>query len=397
MADSRTIVVAGAGIGGLTTALALAQRGFRVIVLERAAKLEEAGAGLQLSPNASRILIDLGLEPLLAPHMIVPDSISIMTARTGKEIGRVPLGEAAALRYGAPYWIVRRADLQSALLARVTGHPDIDLRLGAQFEDVAVYPKGVTVVQRRGTARQQEQALALIGADGVWSSVRHQIFPEAQPQFTGSIAWRGTVDATQLPRGFNTQRVQLWMGTNAHLVAYPMSGGKRINVVAIISGKWNRPGWSEPGDVVEIANQFSAPRWPIAARMMIGAVDGWRKWALFAVRDGGVWNKGPIALLGDASHAMLPFAAQGAGMAIEDAAVIAKCLESSPANPTAAFAEYARLRAPRVTRTQRTARKNGRTYHLGGPVGFARDQVIRVLGGSRLLSQQDWIYDWRMS
>ncbi len=396
MADSRTIVVAGAGIGGLTTALALAQRGFRVIVLERAAKLEEAGAWLQLSPNASRILIDLGLEPLLAPHMIVPDSISIMTARTGKEIGRVPLGEAAALRYGAPYWIVRRADLQSALLARVTGHPDIDLRLGAQFEDVAVYPKGVTVVQRRGTARQQEQALALIGADGVWSSVRHQIFPEAQPQFTGSIAWRGTVDATQLPRGFNTQRVQLWMGTNAHLVAYPMSGGKRINVVAIISGKWNRPGWSEPGDVVEIANQFSAPRWPIAARMMIGAVDGWRKWALFAVRDGGVWNKGPIALLGDASHAMLPFAAQGAGMAIEDAAVIAKCLESSPANPTAAFAEYARLRAPRVTRTQRTARKNGRTYHLGGPVGFARDQVIRVLGGSRLLSRQDWIYDWRM-
>lgn len=396
MADSRTIVVAGAGIGGLTTALALAQRGFRVIVLERAAKLEEAGAGLQLSPNASRILIDLGLEPLLAPHMIVPDSISIMTARTGKEIGRVPLGEAAALRYGAPYWIVRRADLQSALLARVTGHPDIDLRLGAQFEDVAVYPKGVTVVQRRGTARQQEQALALIGADGVWSSVRHQIFPEAQPQFTGSIAWRGTVDATQLPRGFNTQRVQLWMGTNAHLVAYPMSGGKRINVVAIISGKWNRPGWSEPGDVVEIANQFSAPRWPIAARMMIGAVDGWRKWALFAVRDGGVWNKGPIALLGDASHAMLPFAAQGAGMAIEDAAVIAKCLESSPTNPTAAFAEYARLRAPRVTRTQRTARKNGQTYHLGGPVGFARDQVIRVLGGSRLLSRQDWIYDWRM-
>lgn len=397
MADSRTIVVSGAGIGGLTAALTLAQCGFRVIVLERAAKLEEAGAGLQLSPNASRILIDLGLEPLLAPHVIVPDSISIMTARTGKEIGRVPLGEAAALRYGAPYWIVRRADLQSALLARVTAHPDVDLRLGAQFEDVAVYPKGVTVVQRRVTARQQEQALALIGADGVWSSVRHQIFPEAQPQFTGSIAWRGTVDTTQLPRGFNTQRVQLWMGTNAHLVAYPMSGGKRINVVAIISGKWNRPGWSEPGDVVEIANQFSAPRWPIAARMMIGAVDGWRKWALFAVRDGGVWNKGPIALLGDASHAMLPFAAQGAGMAIEDAAVIAKCLESSPTNPTAAFAQYAGQRAARVTRAQRTARKNGQTYHLGGPVGFARDQVIRVLGGSRLLSRQDWIYDWRLS
>lgn len=396
MAVSRTIVVAGAGIGGLTAALALAARGFRIIVLERAAKLEEAGAGLQLSPNASRILIELGLEPLLAPHVIAPDSISIMTARTGKEIGRVPLGEAAALRYGAPYWIVRRADLQSALLARVTGHPDIDLRLGAQFEDVAVYPKGVTVVQRRVSERQQEPALALIGADGVWSSVRHQIFPDAQPQFTGSIAWRGTVDASQLPRGFMTQRVQLWMGTNAHLVAYPMSGGKRINMVAIVSGKWNRPGWSEPGDVVEIGNHFADPHWPIAARMMIGAVDSWRKWALFALRDGGVWNKGPIALLGDASHAMLPFAAQGAGMAIEDAAVIAKCLDASRTNPTATFAQYAGLRASRVARVQRTARKNGQTYHLGGPVGFARDQVIRVLGGSRLLSRQDWIYDWKI-
>jgi len=395
VADSRTIVVAGAGIGGLTASLALAARGFRVIILERAERLEEAGAGLQLSPNASRILIDLGLQPLLAPHVIAPESISIMTVRTGKEIGRIPLGEAATFRYGAPYWIVRRADLQAALVAHVKSHPDIDLRLGAQFEDVAVYPKGVTVVQRAGTSRQQEPVLALIGADGVWSSVRHQIFPEAQPQFTGSIAWRGTVDAAQLPRGFNAQRVQLWMGTNAHLVAYPMSGGKRINVVAIVSGKWNRPGWSEPGDVVEIANHFSAPQWPIAARMMIGAVDSWRKWALFAMRDGGAWNKGPIALLGDASHAMLPFAAQGAGMAIEDAAVIAKCLEGSPTNPTAAFVQYAALRTPRVTRAQRTARKNGQTYHLGGPVGFARDQVIRLLGGSRLLSRQDWIYDWR--
>ncbi len=309
--------------------------------MERAERLEEAGAGLQLSPNATRILIGLGLEPVLAPHVIAPDSISIMTARTAKEIGRIPLGEAAAFRYGAPYWIVRRADLQAALVAHVTAHPDIDLRLGAQFEDVAIYPKGITVVQRTGTNRQQEPVLALIGADGVWSSVRHQIFPDAQPQFTGSIAWRGTVDAAQLPRGFNAQRVQLWMGTNAHLVAYPISRGKRINVVAIVSGKWNRPGWSEPGDVVEIAQHFSAPQWPIAPRMMIGAVDSWRKWALFAMRDGGVWNKGPVTLLGDASHAMLPFAAQGAGMAIEDAAVIAKCLEDSPANPTAAFAQYA--------------------------------------------------------
>lgn len=395
MADSRTIVVAGAGIGGLTAALALAARGFRVIVLERAEKLQEAGAGLQLSPNASRILMDLGLEPLLAPHVIAPDSISIMTARTGKEIGRIPLGEAATYRYGAPYWIVRRADLQAALVARVTSHPDIDLRLGAQFEDVAVYPKGVTVVQRRVTARQQEQALALIGADGVWSSVRLRFSPRRSRNSPAHCMARHGGTPRQLPRGSiriacsscGNERASGRLsdvGRQAH-----QRGGDHL-------GQMEQAGLERAGDVVEIANHFSAPRWPIAARMMIGAVDGWRKWALFAMRDGGVWNKGPIALLGDASHAMLPFAAQGAGMAIEDAAVIAKCLESSPTNPTAAFAQYAGLRGPRVTRVQRTARKNGQRYHLGGPVGFARDQVIRVLGGSRLLSQQDWIYDWRM-
>ncbi|WP_424627225.1 FAD-dependent monooxygenase [Bradyrhizobium sp. SYSU BS000235] len=395
MATSRTVVIAGAGIGGLTASLALARQGFRVVIMERTERLEEAGAGLQLSPNASRLAIELGLESLLAPHVIAPDAISITTARTGREIGRIPLGAAAILRYGGPYWIVRRADLQSALLTRVADHPDIDLRLGAQFEDVATYPKGVTVVQRKGAARYQEPALALIGADGVWSTVRHQIFPEVRPQFTGRIAWRGTIEAKQLPREFTMGRVQLWMGTNAHIVAYPMAGGQRINVVAITSGQWSRPGWSEPGDVVEITNHFSAPRWPISARMMIGAVDSWRKWALFAMPDGGAWSKGNIALLGDASHAMLPFVAQGAGMAMEDAMVIAKCLADAQGNVGSAFTQYAKLRAPRVTRAQRTARQTGQIYHLGGPMGFARDQVIKALGGSRLLSRQDWIYNWR--
>lgn len=395
MAASRNIVIAGAGIGGLTAALAVAERGFRAIIMERAEKLEEAGAGLQLSPNASRVLIDLGLEKDLAPHIVAPDAISVNTARTGKELTRIPLGGAALSRYGAPYWIVRRADLQSALLARVTSHHDIDLRLGCQYEDVASYAKGVTVVQRKGSARQQEPALALIGADGVWSSVRHQMYPDVQPQFTGRIAWRGTVDAKQLPREFNARRIQLWMGPNAHIVAYPMKDGQRINVVAIVTGRWNRPGWSEPGDAADIAQHFLPPRWPIAPRMLIGAVEGWRKWALFAMKDGGIWGKGTVALLGDASHAMLPFVAQGAGMAIEDAAVIAKCLQEGQANVTAAFSRYAKLRASRLARVQRTARATGQIYHLGGPLAFARDQSIRLLGGQTLLARQDWIYTWR--
>lgn len=394
MALSRNIVIAGAGIGGLTAALAVAARGFRAVIMERAEKLEEAGAGLQLSPNASRVLIDLGLEKDLAPYVIAPEGISINSARSGGELARIPLG-GAATRYGAPYWIVRRADLQAALLARVLSHHDVELRLGCQYEDVASYAKGVTVVQRKGSARQQEPALALIGADGVWSKVRHQMYPDVLPKFTGRIAWRGTVDAKQLPREFNARRVQLWMGQNAHIVAYPMKDGKRINVVAIVTGEWNKPGWSEPGDAAEIAQFFLPPRWPIAPRMLIGAVDGWRKWALFAIKDGGVWGKGTVALLGDASHAMLPFVAQGAGMAIEDAAVVSKCLQEGKDNVTAAFAKYANLRAPRVSHVQRTARTTGDIYHMRGPMAFARDQTIRVLGGAGLLAQQNRVYSWR--
>ena len=202
MAASRTIVVAGAGIGGLTAALALAARGFRVVVLEKAERLEEAGAGLQLSPNASRVLIDLGLKPRLAARAVTPEAISIMSAQRGGEIIRLPLGEAATSRAGAPYWVMHRADLQAALQAQVNDHPDIELRLGCQFEDVVPHAKGLTVVQRSGMTRQQELAVALVGADGIWSTVRHHLFPEVQPQFSGLIAWRGTLDTTQLPREY---------------------------------------------------------------------------------------------------------------------------------------------------------------------------------------------------
>ena len=398
MAASRTIVIAGAGIGGLTVALALAAKGFHVVVLEKNERLEQAGAGLQLSPNASRILIELGLQDRLGKRAVTPEAIGIFSARSGGEIARLPLGEAAGLRAGAPYWVVHRADLQSALQAEVNDNPDIELRLGCQFEDVVTDAKGLTVGQRSGMTRRQEQALALIGADGVWSAVRHQLFPQTQPQFAGLIAWRGTIEVTQLPRESASRRVQLWMGSNAHLVAYPISSGRQINVVAILPGTWNRPGWSAPGDAVEIRDAFAPQHWPGPARMMIGAVDGWRKWGLFTVPDGGDWSSGAVTLLGDAAHAMLPFAAQGAAMAIEDAAVLAKCLAGagdSVAGIAPALQRYAGLRRPRVARVQRTARQNGKVYHLGGAAALARDLFIRAIGPQRMLARQDWIYGWR--
>jgi salicylate hydroxylase len=400
VAITRTLVVAGAGIGGLTASLALAAKGFRIIVLEKAERLEEAGAGLQLSPNASRILVGLGLAPRLSPRAVTPEAIAIMSARAGGEIARLPLGEAANFRAGSPYWVMHRADLQAALRAEVDEHPDIDLRLGCQFEDVTRHAKGLTVVARRGDSRQQELAVALIGADGIWSSVRNHLFPDLQPQFSGLIAWRGTLDATALPREHTAPRVQLWMGPNAHLVAYPISAARRINVVAIVPGTWNRPGWNAAGDASEIKNAFATSRWPSTARMLIGAVDEWRRWALFTLPEIGGWSEDSVALLGDAAHAMLPFAAQGAGMAIEDAAVLANALSDSAGENisgiAAALKRYGRLRRARVRRVASSARLQGRIYHLTGAAAFARDLAIRAMGPERMLARQDWIYDWRV-
>jgi len=225
------------------------------------------------------------------------------------------------------------------------------------------------------------------------------LFPEVQPQFSGLIAWRGTIDAKQLPREYTAARVQLWMGPGAHIVAYPISGARQINIVAIVPGTWNRPGWSAPGDGPELKAIFDASHWPGPARMLIGAVDVWQRWALYTMPEDVEWTSGSFALLGDAAHAMLPFAAQGAAMAIEDAAVLAKVLSESPLDTgkqvSTALKHYAKLRRPRVARVQHTARKNGRTYHLAGPLALARDVAIRTLGPKGLMARQRWIYDWR--
>lgn len=396
MAASRTILVAGAGIGGLTAAIALATSGFRVIVIERADKLEEVGAGLQLSPNASRILAGLGLEPFLSGVALTPEAISVMSARSGREVVRIPIGAEATFRYGAPYLILHRADLQRALLQRAEQLPDIDLRLGVQFEDAAAHADGVTVVARRGdNKRQNEAAIGLIGADGLWSAVRNRLFADVVPKFSGKVAWRGSLDPTLLPHEFNRGRVQLWLGPNAHLVAYPIRGGRLINLVAIAGGKWNRPGWSEPADAAEVAQFFSTGRWPIAARMMINAVERWSRWALFNLPELPSWSHGRIGLLGDAAHAMLPFAAQGAGMAIEDAAVLARCLNDGTISPAQALQRYGAMRRGRVARVQRTAIKLGHIYQMRGAAAVARDLAMKAMGGRRILAGQDWLYGWK--
>src|ERR1044072_7998328 len=183
MARSRTIVIAGAGLGGRTAALALTRAGFRAVVLEQATRLEETGAGIQLSPNATRVLFDLGLAERLRPLAVAPDAIRVVNGPSGRDIVRVPLGAAAERRYGAPYWVIHRADLQAVLAITIAENPDVTLRLGTRVEDFAIYPRGVTVQARDAHGQRDEQGIALIGADGLWSALRTRLGERRGPRF----------------------------------------------------------------------------------------------------------------------------------------------------------------------------------------------------------------------
>jgi salicylate hydroxylase len=395
MTSSRTVVVAGAGIGGLTAALALARNGFRVIVLEQAARLEETGAGIQLSPNAARTLIDLGLGDRLRSHVVAPAALRVFDGGSGREIVRMPLGETAEQRYGAPYWVIHRGDLQAALAAAVEQYLDVSLLLGMRMEDFVAHPNGVTVSGRGHGAIADERGLALIAADGLWSASRRHIGYPEPPRFAGRTAWRALVPAKDVEPEFREPLIHLWLGPDAHLVHYPVKGGSVVNIVAIVPDSWNETGWSEPAGRAEIMARFPHALWAPQALGLLGVPDAWLKWALYDRRPLPRWTQESVALLGDAAHAMLPFLAQGAAMAIEDAAVLAQSLARTPDDPVGALRTYEAVRRPRAWKVQRAAAHNGTIYHQTGAKGALRNMAMRALGGKFLLRRYDWLYDWR--
>ena len=393
--SSRTVIIAGAGIGGLTAALALARNGFRALVLEQAERLDETGAGIQLSPNATRILIDLGLADRLQPHVVAPTAIRVHGGRSGREIVRIPLGAGAAQRYGAPYWVIHRGDLQAELSDAAVQDLNIVLRLGMSMEDFATHPHGVTISARGATGLWTEHGHAVIAADGLWSAARARIASRTPPRFAGRTAWRALVPAAQLPPEFREPLVHLWLGHDAHLVHYPVKGGRLVNVVVITGDDWSGPGWSEPASRVDLLARLSSRRWAPQAHSVFRAPDAWLKWALYETEPLASFARGAAALLGDAAHAILPFLAQGAAMAIEDAAVAAQCLARMPDDPAAAWESYSAIRRRRTRKVQWLAARNGKRYHRAGAAAMLRNTAMRLLGGERLLQNYDWLYDWR--
>src|SRR5262249_30452825 len=299
--------------------------------------------------------------------------------------------------YGTPYWVTHRADLQAALLDAVVHNPDVALTLGARIVDCAVHMNGVTVGGMRGTGSLDSHGIALVGADGLWSTVRARLGDKEPLQPARHTAWRALVAADDVEPRWREPVVNLWLGPNSHLVHYPVKAGQLVNVVAIVRDSFDAPGWSSPGRHEDLQRLFPLRDWSEDARSLLAAPPRWLKWSLADRPPLPSWGRtGPVTLLGDAAHPMLPFLAQRAAMAIEDAGVLSDCLGRMPDDPAAAMRSYERQRMPRVSKAQRASRRNGRFYEMGGLKAPLRDLALGALGGKRLLRRYDWIYRFRI-
>ena len=385
------VMIVGAGIGGLSAALALARQGASVTVIEKAPALAEVGAGLQISPNASRVLHALGLSKDVDQVAFRPECVEGRTWKRGIRVSHVPLGRCVENRYGAPYLHIHRADLLGVLVRAVTTEPRVNLLLGTPFTALEASTDGVSVT----SADLRFHADLLIGADGIRSAVRTALFGEAMPRFTGNVAWRLVVPAMGLPEAGVKPVAGLWMGPGAHLVHYYLRRGSLLNVVAIVErDDWEDESWSARGERDDLLRDFRG--WhPVVGRILDRApADGCYKWALFDRDPLPQWSKGAVTLLGDACHPTLPFMAQGACMAIEDAAVLAACLRNVDADAIPlALQRYESLRKPRTTAIQTGSRANAGLYHMRAPRSWVRNILMRH-AGKGLAAQAERLYGY---
>lgn len=393
MPEPPHVVIVGAGIAGLTAALALDGYGIRSTVLERSARLGEVGAGIQLSPNASRVLLSLGLGDRLRRTAVEPDALVVRNA-SGDTVARLPLGDGLRRAYGAPFLVIHRGDLQAALVEAVAARPRISLHTGATVTSAADTESGLAVTVRFADREETFGAEALIGADGVRSFVRTDILGGPGAVYSGRAAWRAVFPADSWTGDPSVLAdTGLWLGSRAHVVHYPIRGRSAVNVVVAVDEAWTDQGWDVVGDAAALRVRLDG--WPPGARDVVSRPDRWRKWALCAVPGQGPWARGRVALAGDAAHAMLPFVAQGGAMAIEDAAVLARRLSETDRPVAERLAAYVQDRRPRVEAVAEAARRNGRIYHLAGPAAAVRDIGMRVLGPDRLAARMRWIWGWR--
>ena len=382
-------LVAGGGIGGIAAALCLARIGYEATVFEQTPEFGEPGAGIQLSPNASRVLHRLGLAPRLEALGFLPEGIEFRHWRSGRRIASVPLGAAAIKAYGFPYYHIHRGDLLRILVDAARASRRITLRPGATVRGFEQTRGQVRLTVREAGAEAVHAGNALVGADGIHSTVRAGMFGAEAPTFTGNVAWRALVPADRLPAGVAPPSASVWWGPRRHFVHYRVRGGALVNCVCVVEKSgWQREGWLERGERQELKGDFAGWHQNVLTLIDCMDADALYRSALCDRRPLPRWSDGAATLLGDACHPMLPFMAQGAAAAIEDAAVLAGCLDGATDVP-AALRRYEGLRRDRATAMQRQSRRNGRLFHLSGPAAWVRNR-----GARRGLSSMDRIYGY---
>jgi len=390
---TRQALIVGGGIGGLAGALACSRAGWPVRLFERASEFSEVGAGIQMGPNVVRVLHGWDLAAGLAAVAAFPERLQVRNAVSGAELGVLRLGPVAVQRYGAPYATIHRADLHQLLLQALRQREGLQLSLQTTVDS---YTETSDAVRLHTSDGDEVEGDALIGADGLWSRIREQLLKDGPPRVTGHLAYRAMLPQHSLPQPLRSQQITAWLGPKLHVVQYPVRRGEWLNVVAIVQGRLqgDLQSWDHGTNAADLRAALAGTCSPLQA--LAEAVPEWRLWALCdrpPLRSAEEQARGRVALLGDAAHPMRPYLAQGAGMAIEDAAQLGKLLapafDRTPDVP-ALLRSYAQSRWQRNARVQARSIRNGEIFHLDGPARLGRDAALKLLG-ERLLDVP-WLY-----
>lgn len=388
----KKVLISGAGIGGLTAALCLLEKGFEVQVLEQASELKAVGAGLQLSANATRVLCKLGLQPALEALTVKPGGKCIRLWNTGQEWKLFDLGGESIERYGYPYMMLYRPDLHNVLVDALNERSPGALKLDARTAKVSQDGHGVQILTESGDVFTGD---VLIGADGVHSVTRAQWIAEDKPVFSGCIAWRGVIPIESLPASMQGPSGVNWVGPGAHVIHYPVNAGRLVSFTGIVEKDgWTTESWTEQGSVEECLQDFHG--WHPDIQALVRQLESPLRWAMMVRDPLKNWTNGRITLLGDAAHPTLPFLAQGAGMAIEDGCVIARALDAHVADPERALRVYQATRIDRTTRIVEGSRANMHRFHspeLANAEGAAR-YVANAWEQSKTRDQYGWLFSY---
>ena len=391
----NTLIIVGGGIGGLAAALACGQAGAKPQLLERTATFSEVGAGIQMGPNVTRTLHAWGLAEDLQEFVFAPRSLEAKDTQTGQVIGTLRLGQRSQDTYGAPYVTLHRADLHRVLLQKIIRAGLAQLHLDSEVQTVHQTSDGIQITGTNlpGGFEKLCSGSAMVGADGLWSATRQFVVPPTPPRVSGLLAYRALIPMQSVPVKLRLQDVNVWLGPRVHAVLYPVRAGEFLNLVVVVQGRppAHLDGWDHAGHTEELERAMG----PIHAdlRDMLAAVPSWRLWPLCdrpPLQGPHEMAKGRIALLGDAAHPMRPFLAQGAGMAIEDAAEWAKCWARADVPVEGRLQMYAQARWARNAQVQQRSIRNGQIFHLQGPLRWGRNVAMKLLGEP--LMDVPWLY-----